>query len=150
MKCKRWFFVLALMPLLTVPALAQQDLTVKMRFLEGARTEKQSAPVEVTSSFLRPTITANLTSKFLLAEEKEQEALYAIGELLNDDEISKAEKRQMWQARMRILQAMTKQVVAKLQLRQGLEKLAEAVELLTAQTPDPEPNMVIEKKPMKK
>lgn len=47
-----------------------QDL--KLRFFEGMREEKAESPRTVTSSYLQPTVTASIESKYLLAEEQEQ------------------------------------------------------------------------------
>jgi len=47
-----------------------QDL--KLRFFEGIREEKAESPRTVTSSYLQPTVTASIESKYLLAEEQEQ------------------------------------------------------------------------------
>ncbi len=47
-----------------------QDL--KLRFFEGIREEKAESPRAVTSSYLKPTVTASIESKYLLAEEQEQ------------------------------------------------------------------------------
>ncbi len=72
------------------------------------------------------------------AGDREIEALYAIGALMGQEGFSKQEKRDFWQARLRILQAMTKQAVAKIQLRGGLRKLLEAAALIPAIEPEPE------------
>lgn len=47
-----------------------QDL--KLRFFEGIREEKAESPRTVTSSYLQPTVTASIQSKYLLVEEQEQ------------------------------------------------------------------------------
>jgi len=49
---------------------ASDYLNVKMRFFQGARKGEISPPEFVTSSFLQPTISATIPSKFLLEEEK--------------------------------------------------------------------------------
>lgn len=72
MACKKWIFALGLIFACGLVLQAQNTLTVKMRFFEGSRAEEQKAPEVVTSSFLQPTVTANLASKFLLAEEIQQ------------------------------------------------------------------------------
>ena len=51
---------------------AQSEIDMKMRFFEGVRRGESEPPKIVTSSYLQPTVTANIPSKFLLAEEKEQ------------------------------------------------------------------------------
>ena len=57
---------------------ADYDLELKMRFYEGVREGKSESPEFVTSSYLQPTVTATIPSRFLLAEEKEQ-----IGKVFN-------------------------------------------------------------------
>lgn len=57
---------------------ADYDLELKMRFYEGVREGKSGSPEFVTSSYLQPTVTATIPSRFLLAEEKEQ-----IGKVFN-------------------------------------------------------------------
>ena len=49
---------------------ASDYLNVKMRFFQGARKGEINPPEFVTSSFLQPTISATIPSKFLLEEEK--------------------------------------------------------------------------------
>lgn len=51
---------------------AQSQIEMKMRFFEGVRRGDVEPPKIVTSSYLQPTVTANIPSKFLLAEEKTQ------------------------------------------------------------------------------
>jgi TonB family protein len=51
---------------------AQSSIDMKMRFFEGV-TEGKAKPSEfVTSSYLQPTVTAKIPSRFLLAEEQNQ------------------------------------------------------------------------------
>lgn len=57
---------------------ADYELELKMRFYEGVREGKSESPEFVTSSYLQPTVTATIPSRFLLAEEKEQ-----IGKVFN-------------------------------------------------------------------
>ncbi|MDH4219743.1 MAG: hypothetical protein OEW23_13315, partial [Candidatus Aminicenantes bacterium] len=57
---------------------ADYELELKMRFYEGVREGKSGPPEFVTSSYLQPTVTATIPSRFLLAEEKEQ-----IGKVFN-------------------------------------------------------------------
>ena len=52
--------------------MAQSEIDMKMRFFEGVRRGESELPQIVTSSYLQPTVTANIPSKFLLAEEKDQ------------------------------------------------------------------------------
>ena len=54
----------------SLQASVTQDL--KLRFFEGIREEKAESPRSVTSSYLQPTVTASIESKYLLAEEQEQ------------------------------------------------------------------------------
>ena len=49
---------------------AQSEIDMKMRFFEGVRRGESEPPQVVTSSYLQPTVTANIPSKFLLTEEK--------------------------------------------------------------------------------
>lgn len=55
---------------LSLHAAVKQEL--KLRFFEGIREGKAEPSKFVTSSYLQPTITASIRSKFLLAEEQEQ------------------------------------------------------------------------------
>ncbi|MCG2816292.1 MAG: energy transducer TonB [Candidatus Aminicenantes bacterium] len=67
------FFVVALVFLLSLAAVqADQYLDMQMRFFKGARKGPLSPPEMIMSSYLQPTITATIPSKFLLAEEKAQ------------------------------------------------------------------------------
>lgn len=63
------FFLLGFSFIL-LQASVTQDL--KLRFFEGIREEKAESPRAVTSSYLQPTVTASIESKYLLAEEQEQ------------------------------------------------------------------------------
>lgn len=55
-----------------LPLSADYELELKMRFYEGVRSG-ESEPLDfVTSSYLQPTVTATIPSRFLLAEEKQQ------------------------------------------------------------------------------
>ncbi|MCK4336992.1 MAG: hypothetical protein KAX11_03545, partial [Candidatus Aminicenantes bacterium] len=51
---------------------AAEYLDVKVRFFESAREGKIEPRAAVTSSFLNPTFSATIPSKFLLADEKDQ------------------------------------------------------------------------------
>lgn len=51
---------------------AQSSMDLKMRFYEGLKEGKPKPPEYVTSSYLQPTVTANIPSRFLLAEEQSQ------------------------------------------------------------------------------
>lgn len=51
---------------------AETTMDIKLRFFEGIRVGKPDPPQFVTSSYLQPTVTATIRSKFLLAEEQEQ------------------------------------------------------------------------------
>jgi len=68
---KKYIFVFTLMLLMSgsVFLSASDHLHVKMRFFQGARKGELRAPEFVTSSFLQPTISATIPSKFLLEEE---------------------------------------------------------------------------------
>ena len=56
--------------LISLSLSASDYLNVKMRFFQGARKGQIKPPEFVTSSFLQPTISATIPSKFLLSEEK--------------------------------------------------------------------------------
>lgn len=76
-------FVLCLVLILGVASLqASEYLDVKVRIFKGARSGITEAPEAVTSSFLRPTMSATIPSKFLLADEKSQ-----IKRVFNLDEV---------------------------------------------------------------
>jgi hypothetical protein len=80
------------------------------------------------------------------AEEKEKIALSDIGDLMQQTPGIRPEQIRYWQARMRIIQAMTHQAVARLQIREGIRKLAEAMALLS---PIPQSPPVQKEKPEK-
>ncbi|MGB6865339.1 MAG: energy transducer TonB [Candidatus Aminicenantaceae bacterium] len=73
MKMKKLFFawILLLGGFLSV-LYAQSSIDLKMRFFEGLKDERAKPPEFVTSSYLQPTVTANIPSRFLLAEEQSQ------------------------------------------------------------------------------
>lgn len=73
------------------------------------------------------------------AREKETRAFSGIGDLLCGDDLNPQDKRVFWQARIQILQAMTRQVLAKIQIRSALRKLTAVVELLLADPSQSEP-----------
>ncbi len=56
--------------LISISLSASDYLNVKMRFFQGARKGEISPPEFVTSSFLQPTISATIPSKFLLEGER--------------------------------------------------------------------------------
>lgn len=56
--------------LISLSLSASDYLNIKMRFFQGARKGQIKSPEFVTSSFLQPTISATIPSKFLLEEEK--------------------------------------------------------------------------------
>jgi len=64
------FSTITILICLSVSLSASDHLNVKMRFFQGARKGNISPPESVTSSFLQPTISATIHSKFLLQEEK--------------------------------------------------------------------------------
>jgi len=51
---------------------AQSSIDLKMRFFEGIKDDKARPSEFITSSYLQPTVTANIPSRFLLAEEQNQ------------------------------------------------------------------------------
>ncbi len=73
MTMKRMFFawILLLGGFLSVLC-AQSSIDLKMRFFEGLKDGKAKPPEFVTSSYLQPTVTAKIPSRFLLAEEQNQ------------------------------------------------------------------------------
>ena len=73
MKIKRLFFawILLLGGVFSV-LYAQSSIDLKMRFFEGLKEGKAKPPEFVTSSYLQPTVTANIPSRFLLSEEQNQ------------------------------------------------------------------------------
>jgi len=70
--------VLVTLIFIPVPGSADYKLDMKMRFYQGAREGGAAPPEFVTSSYLRPMVTATIPARFLLAEEKEQ-----IGKVFN-------------------------------------------------------------------
>lgn len=62
---------------------ADYVVELKTRFYEGAREGKVEAPEFVTSSYLRPTVTATIPARFLLSDEKTQ-----IGKVFNVKEVN--------------------------------------------------------------
>ncbi len=73
MKMKRQIFVWILLSGGFLSVLyAQSSIDLKMRFFEGLKDGKVKPPEFVTSSYLQPTVTANIPSRFLLAEEQNQ------------------------------------------------------------------------------
>jgi len=71
-KKKIVFILIFLVGLSFLDLRAQTQIDMKMRFFEGIRRGETEPSKIVTSSYLQPTVTANIPSKFLLAEEKEQ------------------------------------------------------------------------------
>ncbi|MBE0460062.1 MAG: energy transducer TonB [Candidatus Aminicenantes bacterium] len=61
-----------LMGLSFVPLKADVNLDIKIRFFAGVREGMAEPPQFVTSSYLQPTVTASIKSKFELAEEQKQ------------------------------------------------------------------------------
>jgi TonB family protein len=51
---------------------AQSSMDMKLRFFEGLKEGKAKPSEFVTSSYLQPTVTANIPSRFLLADEQNQ------------------------------------------------------------------------------
>ena len=71
-KKKLLFMTIFLMGFSFLPLHADFSIDMKLRFFEGIREGKIVPPKFVTSSYLQPTVTASIPSKFLLAEEQEQ------------------------------------------------------------------------------
>lgn len=71
-KRKLFFIIFFLLCFSFLSLQADVILDMKLRFFEGVRVGEAEPPRIVTSSYLQPTVTANIVSKFLLSEEKEQ------------------------------------------------------------------------------
>jgi len=73
MNKKRLFFIVFFLMAFSFLSLqADSSIDMKLRFFEGVREGKTVPPKFVTSSYLQPTVTASIPSKFLLADEEEQ------------------------------------------------------------------------------
>ena len=66
------FIAIMLVFIGSLPLKASVTLDIKLRFFEGTREGQSNPPQVVTSSYLRPTVSANIQSKYLLDEEMSQ------------------------------------------------------------------------------
>lgn len=66
-----WVWILLLGGALSVLH-AQSSIDLKQRFFEGIKDNKAKPSEFITSSYLRPTVTANIRSRFLLSDEINQ------------------------------------------------------------------------------
>lgn len=71
-KIKLWALCIFLLSFVFLPLQAGVSLDIKLRFFEGMREAMVEPPQVVTSSYLQPTISARIRSKYLLAEEQQQ------------------------------------------------------------------------------
>ena len=73
MKIKRQMFVWILLLGGCLSGLyAQSSIDLKQRFFEGIKDSKAKPSEFITSSYLQPTVTANIPSRFLLADVQNQ------------------------------------------------------------------------------
>ena len=95
-------FIVVLLVLGVMTLQATEYLDVKVRFFEGARLGKTGAPSDVTSSFLKPTFSATIPSKFLLADEKDQiKRVFNLNEvnLITESDLSMTAERGKWKTK---------------------------------------------------
>jgi len=71
-KIKLWALTIFLISFVFLPLQGEVSLDIKLRFFEGLREGMAEMPQVVTSSYLQPTVSARIRSKYLLAEEQAQ------------------------------------------------------------------------------
>jgi len=97
-------FIVVLLVLGVMTLQATEYLDVKVRFFEGARLGKTGAPSDVTSSFLKPTFSATIPSKFLLADEKDQiKRVFNLKEvnLITETDLSMIAEKGKWKTKVK-------------------------------------------------
>jgi TonB family protein len=97
-------FIVVFLTLGCLTLQATEYLDVKVRFFEGARKGKIEPRAAVTSSFLNPTFSATIPSKFLLADEKDQiKRVFNLKEvnLITESDLSFTGEKGKWKTKMK-------------------------------------------------